>query len=105
MKFSLVHYCLCRFTHKYLHIHLYLRYTGEITEPVPFLSQHGTQIVGLFPVIKITLVCQAHMSPASHRLSVQINRGRIMWCQCVYDAQKFILVHTKYKPANFVRQK
>ena len=41
--------------------------TREIPEPVPFLSPHGPQKGGLwvFPVIKITLDLQVHMSPAS----------------------------------------
>ena len=43
------------------------RYTREIPEPAPSLYRHGAQIGGLrvFPVIKITMVHQVHMSPAS----------------------------------------
>ena len=45
----------------------YHRYTREIPEPAPSLSQHGAQIGGLrdFLVIKITVVHQVCMSPAS----------------------------------------
>ena len=43
------------------------RCTREIPKPAPFLSRHGAQIVGLWvsPVIKITVVRQVRMSPAS----------------------------------------
>ena len=42
------------------------RYTREIPEPTPFLSQHGAQIGGLrvFSVIKITVVRQVCVSLA-----------------------------------------
>ena len=43
------------------------RFAREIAEPALFLSSHGPQIEGLwvFSVIKITVVCQVHVSPAS----------------------------------------
>ena len=43
------------------------RYMWEIQEPAPFFSRHGAQIGGSlgFPVIKITVVRQVRMSPAS----------------------------------------
>ena len=46
------------------------RYTPEIQEPAPSLFRHGAQIGGLrvFPVIKITVVRQVRMSPASTAL-------------------------------------
>ena len=46
---------------------LYHKYIIEIPELAPVLLQHGAQIKGLqvFLVIKITVVCEVHMSPAS----------------------------------------
>ena len=42
------------------------RYTREIPEPAPFLSEHGAQIGGVrvFPVIKITMDRQMHIVDA-----------------------------------------
>ena len=63
----------CRFTHTFKNVirsrpicHFFHRYTREIPEPAPFLSQHGAQIGGLrvFSVIKITMirqVCICHL--------------------------------------------
>ena len=79
------------------------RYTREIPEPAPFLSRHGAQIGGVrvFSVIKIIVVRQVHISPASTAVcGLKINMckmphgARRLWthlfciCFCVCDWQK-----------------
>ena len=74
------------------------RYTREIPESAPFSSGHGAHIgsIGVFPVIKITVVRQVRMSPVSSavwawRKTHVEDRGRICFAfvfVCVCGRQK-----------------